>query len=138
MRLLLGFTLLILSVHQSPAQSLTVHVLSESNHPEEGVLIRLDYGCSHSMRPIVLKQKTNAAGIAIFQSLSLTPLEFCVFPDDEYATREHPYVFTSPEDAARNYTKSINKVFTELPAEVTFHVRRRSFSERIRQLFSSD
>lgn len=58
------------------------------------------------MRPIELKQNTTAEGIAVFHSVTLKPLEFCVLPDsDAYASQEGPYVFTSPEDA-KGYTKS--------------------------------
>jgi hypothetical protein len=89
------------------------------------------------MRPKELRQKTNAVGIATFHSVSLTPLEFCVFPDYAYAAQEQPFLFTSPPDA-ENYKKYLGKVFTILPADVTFHVRRLSFAERIRNLFRYD
>jgi hypothetical protein len=117
------------------AQDLTVHVIDQhSKQPLANALVRLHYGCWHSMRQIEIKQKTNDAGIAIFHSVSLKPLEFCITPDsDAYDTREL-YVFASPEDA-QNYTKSLNTVFTTLPAEVTFHVRQRSFAERVRNIF---
>ena len=121
------------------AQDLTVHALDQQiKHPVGNAIVRLHYGCNHSMRPVELKQKTNADGIAIFRSISVSPLEFCVFPDlDAYASQELPYVFTSPQDAV-SQTKSLDRVFTTLPAEVTFHVRRRSFFERIRHLAAYD
>jgi hypothetical protein len=120
-------------------QDLTVHVIDQqTKQPVAKAVVRLHYGCDHSMHPIELIQKTNTAGIAVFQSVSLSPLEFCVFPDlDAYASQELPYVFTSPQDAA-NQTKSLNKVFTTLPAEVTFHVRHRNIFERIRHLSAYD
>jgi hypothetical protein len=121
------------------AQDLTVHIIDQqTKQPVVDAMVRLHYGCDHSMRPIELKQKTNTAGIAIFQSVSLSPLEFCVFPDlDAYASQELPYFFSSPQDAV-NQAKSLNKVFTTLPAEITFHVRRRNFFERIRHLSAYD
>jgi hypothetical protein len=135
------FTLVLLSTLavNCSAQDLTVHVIEQkTKQPVANAMVRLHYGCDHSMRPIELKQKTDAAGIAIFHSVSLSPLEFCVFPDlDAYASQELPYVFTSPQSAG-NSTKSLNKIFTTLPAEVTFHVRRRSFFERIRHLSAYD
>lgn len=121
------------------AQDLTVHVLDQqTKRPVVNAMVRLHYGCDHSMRPIELKQKTNADGIAVFHSVSVSPLEFCVFPDlDAYASQELPYFFTSPQDAV-NQTKKSNKVFTTLPTEVTFHVSHRNFFERIRHLAAYD
>jgi len=89
------------------------------------------------MRPIELKQKTNAAGIAIFHSVSVSPTEFCVFPDYAYDSQEQPFMFTSPQDA-QNQIKYSGKVFTTLPNEITFHVRRLSFAEHLRKFFRYD
>ena len=138
MKLAQLFLLVMLAV-DCRGQDLTVHVVDQQGkRPVVNAVVRLHYGCNHSMRPIELKQKTNADGVAIFHSVSLSPLEFCVFPDlDTYASQELPYLFTSPQDA-RNEAKSLNKVFTTLPAEVTFHVRRRTFFERLRHLSAYD
>jgi hypothetical protein len=46
-------------------------------------------------------------------------------------------LFTSPKEA-QQYSKSLNKVFTELPAVLTFHVRRLSIAERFRQYWQWD
>lgn len=120
------------------AQDLTVRVLDQnSQKPLASVLVRLHYGCWHSMRPVEVKERTNASGIAVFHSPSLKPLEFCVFPDYAFASQEQPYVFTSPEEA-RGFSKYSGTVISSLPNEVTFHVRRLSLSERIRKLFSYD
>jgi hypothetical protein len=140
MRILTGFVLLIFLCHHSRAQDLTVNVIDErSKQPVSNALVRLHYGCFHSVRPIELKQKTNSAGIAVFHSVTLSPLEFCVFPDlNTFAFQEQiPYVFTSLKDA-QNYTKSLNKVFTALPAKVTFHVRRYSLTERLKNFWRYD
>ena len=139
-RILTGFALLIFLGHHSRAQDLTVNVIDErSKQPVSNALVLLHYGCFHSVRPIELKQKTNSAGIAVFHSVTLSPLEFCIYPDlDTFAFQEEiPYVFTSPQDA-KNYTKSLNRVFTALPAEVTFHVHRYSFAERLRNFWRYD
>jgi hypothetical protein len=117
MRLLIGLPLLVFFGHYSHAQDLTVSVIDEvSKQPVANALVRLHYGCFHSMRPIELKQKTNSAGIAVFHSVTLSPLEFCVYPDlEEFSFQEEiPYLFTSPQDA-HNYAKSLNRVFTALP-----------------------
>jgi hypothetical protein len=130
--------LFIFCPHLSRAQELTVHVINEaSKQPVSNALVRLHYGCTHSMRPIELKQKTNAVGMAIFHAVTLTPYEFCVFPDYAYASQEQPLLFASPREA-ENYNKYAGKVFTTLPAEVSFHVRRLSVAERIRNLFRND
>jgi hypothetical protein len=138
MRILLVFALLIFGAHHSRAQDLTVHIIDESNtQPIENALVRLHYGCSHSMRPIELKQKTDAAGIAIFCSVSVSPIEFCVFPDYAYDAQEQPFMFTSPSDA-QNQIKYLGTVFTTLPNEVTFHVRRLTFLEHLRKFLRYD
>ena len=139
MRLVRFLLLVIILTAICRAQDLTVHVIDQqTKQPVANAMIRLHYGCDHSMRPIELKQKTNADGIAIFHSVSVSPLEFCVFPDlDAYASQELPYFFTSPQDAP-NQIKNLNRVFTALPAEVTFHVRHRGFFERIRHLSAYD
>jgi hypothetical protein len=131
--------LLLFCIGHCPAQDLTVNILDQQTlKPVVNAVERLHYGCDHSMHPIELKQKTNAAGTTTFHSVSLQPLEFCVFPDlDTYASQELPYVFMTPTDAAHQH-KSLNKVFTTLPAEVSFHVRRRSFFERLRHLSAYD
>jgi hypothetical protein len=87
------------------------------------------------MRPTVSKQKTNASGIATFHSVSLNGLEFCLHPDSLiYESQELPYLFVSSQDAP-SYAKSLNKVLTALPADVVFHVRSRTFGERLRYIF---
>lgn len=117
---------------------LTVHVVENgSNKPLSNVLVRLHYGCAHSMHPVELKEKTNAAGVATFPSVSLSSLEFCVFPDYAYESKEQQFMFTSPQDTPM-YEKYINKPLTALPADITFHVRRYTFGERVRNLFRYD
>jgi hypothetical protein len=119
------------------AQDLTVHMIDEtSKQPVGNALIRLHYGCWHSMKPVELKERTDSNGVAIFKSVSLSPLEFCVFPDYEYASQEKAYVFTSPEDAqSHSKTLDIEKVSTALPANITFHVRRYTLAEQIKTFF---
>jgi hypothetical protein len=138
MKFLCGLLALTTVTLQTSSQDLTVKVLhQDSNAPVSNALIRLHYGCWHSMRPIELKQKTNAQGIAIFHSLSLTPHEFCVFLDrDVFASAEQTIAFSSPSEAAQ-YSKFSGTIKTTLPAEITFYVRRLSFGERLRWLFSN-
>jgi hypothetical protein len=73
----------------------------------------------------------------VFHSPSLKPLEFCVFPDDALASQELPYLFTSREEVS-SFSKYSGTVFSSLPNEVLFHVRRLSLFERIRKLFGYD
>jgi hypothetical protein len=89
------------------------------------------------MRPVELKQKTDNNGIAVFRSVSISPLEFCIFPDYPYASQEHELLFASPK-YAQEHAKYLGKVFIALPAEATFHVRKLSFGERLRDLFRYD
>jgi hypothetical protein len=89
------------------------------------------------MRPIELKQRTNAAGVAVFHSVSLSPHEFCVFPDYAFQVQEQPYLFASPQETP-NYNKYGGQVLSTLPGQVTFHVRHLTLSERIRNLFRYD
>ena len=126
-----AFLIFVSAMCHAWAQDLTVHIVDQdSKKPVAQALVRLHYGCSHSTRPIELKQKTDSAGTVVFRSVSLKPLEFCVFPDlDAFASQELPYLFAAPQE---DNSKSLNNVFTVLPADVTFHVRRRSFLERIR------
>jgi len=139
MKALLVLALFGLGFRQIEAQDLTVRVIDQStNKPLTNVLIRLHYGCQHSMRPVELKRKTDSNGIAIFRSVSVSPLEFCVFPDDDaFASREQPFLFAAPKDAP-NYDKYLGKVVIALPTEITFHVRKLTFGERLRNLFRYD
>jgi hypothetical protein len=89
------------------------------------------------MRPVELKEKTDSNGIAVFRSVSISPLEFCIFPDYAYASQEQQFLFTSPE-YAQEHAKYLGRVSTALPAEITFHVRKLSFGERLRNLFRYD
>jgi hypothetical protein len=135
---LLSLAFLLICCGSSEAQDLTVKVIDQiTNKPLSNVLIRIHYGCSHSVRPVELKQKTDTNGNAIFHSVSVSPTEFCVFPDYAYSSKEPPVLFTSPSEA-QQYTKSLNKVSTELPAEITFHVRRLRIAERFRNLWRWD
>ncbi len=91
------------------------------------------------MRPIELKQKTGPDGVATFKSVSLSPLEFCVFPDDVFESQEKGYAFTSPQDAqSHSKTLDLEKVLTALPADITFHVRRYTFLEWLRNFSKYD
>lgn len=134
--LALSAALLMCTAH---AEDLKVTTLSEdgNHHPVPNVLIRLHYGCWHSMRPIELKQKTGPDGVATFKSVTLSPLEFCVSPDDTFEPQERGYLFTSPEDA-KNFLTSAEEVRTTLPAEITFHVRRYTFWEWLRNFARYD
>jgi hypothetical protein len=130
--------LMLLTSFVSRAQDLTVKIIDQSTQKPVGdALVRLHYGCMHSMRPIELKQRTNAAGVAVFHSVALSPHEFCVFPDYAFQPQEQPYVFTSPQDAA-TYSKYSGRIISTLPNQIAFHVRRLSLSERIRKLFRYD
>jgi len=138
MKALLVLALFALSLRMVDAQDLTVRVINQStNKPLASLLVRLHYGCQHSMRPVELKQKTDSNGIAIFRSVSFIPLEFCVFPDYAYASQEQTILFTSPKDA-QIYAKYSGKFFTSLPTEIAFHVRKLSVAERVRDFFRYD
>jgi hypothetical protein len=136
---LLGLAFLFLCGDSSEAQDLTVKVIDQiTNKPLSNVLIRLHYGCTHSVRQVELKEKTDSDGNAFFHSVSVSPTEFCVFPDYAYSSQEPPVLFTSSGEYQQHYTKSLNKVFTELPAEVIFHVKRLSIAERFRNFWRWD
>jgi hypothetical protein len=137
-KIIFWLALIVSCVYPSNAQDLTVHMIDrDTKQPIGNALIRLHYGCWHSMRPVELKQKTDAAGTAVFNSVTLSPLEFCVFPDYAYASQEQTVVFTSPSEG-QNYSKYQGRIFTSLPTEITFHVRRLSFIERLRNLLRYD
>jgi hypothetical protein len=92
----------------------------------------------HSVRPKVMQQKTNFAETAVFHGVSLAGLESCVVLNSvSFASLDLPYIFASPQEA-QDLGKSLNKVVTILPAEVVFHVRRRSFAERLHYIFRFD
>lgn len=130
--------LMLLMCFRSRAQDHSIKIIDQSTQkPVGGALVRLHYGCMHSMRPIELKQRTDAAGVAVFHSVSLSPHEFCVFPDYAFQPQEQPYVFTSPQDAA-TYSKYSGPVMSTLSNQIAFHVRRLSLTERIRNLSRYD
>ena len=133
---------LMLFLWNTPAfsQQLIVHVVDQnSEQPMADATVWLHYGCMHSGRPRVVKEKTNAAGVAVFTSVSFRPLEFCVQPDsDRYSSTGHlPYLFVAPENASI-CPKCLNRMFTSLPNEITFHVRRLTAAQRFRNLFRWD
>ena len=135
---LLLLVLLTCCLTRSGAQDLTVHVLDQNTKmPVADALVRLHYGCWHSVRPVELKQKTDASGIVVFHSLSIGPREFCVFPDYTFEAQVQQFAFTSPE-VASTYGGHSGHVFSSLPGDVTFHVRRLSLSERIRNFLRYD
>ncbi len=137
-RRLLRLVLLSCCLQSLRADDLTVKVLDQTTgKPVTGALIRLHYDCWHSVRPTELKQRTDASGVAIFRSLSIGPREFCVFPDYAFAATEQQFAFTSPQIKA-SLIGQPSHALTSLPSEVTFHVRRLSLSERLRNLFRYD
>lgn len=124
--------LLVIFASCCTAQSLTVKLIDEgTGRPVRNALVRLHYGCEHSMRPIELIERTDATGNAIFTSVSLSQYEFCVFPDYKFDSQERQFLFVPPSTAGE-YSKYLGKVFTALPAAVTFHVRRLTVGERFR------
>ena len=122
-------------LREGVSQDLTVKVFEQStSQPVRNALVRLHYGCMRSMRPIELKARTDAMSIAVFPSVSLTPLELCVLPDYDFDTREQTGLFASPKNGiAEKYS---GQVVDSLPNTLTFHVRRLSFFENLRKLFS--
>ena len=135
-KMLCTLAVLAACVSTCASQDLTVRVVDESSQlPVKKALIRVHYGCWQPMLPVELKQTTNDLGVAVL--LSLRPLEFCVFPDYAYSSIEKMQAFTSPENA-ESMAKFQNKPLTSLPATITFHVRRLSFSERLRNFFRYD
>ena len=137
-RRLLWLVLLSWWMQAARAGDLTVKVLDQTTgKPVSDALIRLHYDCWHSVRPTELKQRTDASGVAVFHSLSIGPREFCIFPDYAFAAMEQQFAFTSLQ-AAASLIGQKEHVLTSLPSEVTFHVRRLSLSERIRNLFRYD
>lgn len=124
--------LLVLFTSCCAAQGLTVKLIDEATgRPVRNALVRLRYGCWHSMRPIELTERTDATGNAIFASASLGQYEFCVFPDYKFDSQEGQILFVPPS-APGEYSKYLGKLVTALPAVVTFHVRRLTVGERIR------
>jgi hypothetical protein len=138
MRLCLYIALVAACGQLAPSQDLTVKLVDERNdQPVSNAIVRLHYGCWHSMRPIEQKQRTDTTGVAVFHSVSLEPLEFCLFPDYAYTSQERGFIFTSPDHRGL-YSKYDGRIVTELPSSVTFHVRRLSLHERIRNIFRYD
>jgi hypothetical protein len=133
------FGLLLLLTFVCRAQDITVHVVeAATQQPINGMDLVLKSGCMHSVRPKLLQQKTDSAATSIFHNISLSGPESCVSVDsNSFASLDLPFIFASPEEA-QNLGKSLNKVQTTLPAEITIHVRHRTFSERLHYIFRFD
>jgi hypothetical protein len=73
----------------------------------------------------------------VFHSVSIAGEPVCIDVFSityAYAPRQLDYVFVSP-DKVGQFQKSLNPIITALPAEVTFHVRKRGLGERLDFLF---
>jgi len=122
-------------------QAITVHVINdETKKPVKDIYLNLRIDCENPHRPKSLQQKTDASGTAVFSSVSLAGEPVCVDLFSityAYAPRQLDYVFVSP-DKADQFKKSLNPIITTLPAEVTFHVVRRSLGQRLHFMFIGD
>jgi hypothetical protein len=131
MKKLLLITLVIFTLHipSCAAQDLTVHVIDmKTNQPFKNVRVGLRYTYNNG-KWVHYKEnraKTDKTGVAVFHSLTLNSYTLCVLSPDpmHFDSKENGYCFGSNE-AKKLYTG----IATTIPAEVTFHVHRYSFTE---------
>src|SRR5882762_787589 len=91
--------LLALAVGCCQGQYITVHVIeATTQQPIKDLDLVLKSGCMHSVRPKVMRQKTDSAGTAVFHGVSLAGLESCVVLNSAfYASLDLPYIFASAQ-----------------------------------------
>jgi hypothetical protein len=112
-------------------------VNDDTKKPPKDIDIDLRVDCQNPHRPKALEQKTDVSGTAVFHSVSLAGEPICIDLFSiayAYAPLQLDYVFVSPDKAAQ-FQKSLNPIITALPAEVTFHVRKRGLGERLDFMF---
>jgi hypothetical protein len=124
------------------AQDITVHVIEKSSQkPVEGVYLNLRLDCQNPHRPKAQQQKTDGSGTPVFRSVSFARAPACMdLFSVEYASLDLDYIFGLPgQIQGMNETgKLLNPVITAFPADVTYHVRKRSFAERLHFLFAGE
>ncbi len=118
------------------AQDLTVHVVSDSAHskPMAGVAVQLFPQPAMPEKRGVISQKSDAHGIVVFRNIDLRTIAWSVSIYNLGTTGTDPViVLCKPENAQSQ--GGVRPTITSLPAEVTIHVRRRGFGERLQYLF---
>jgi hypothetical protein len=124
------------------AQDITVHVVESGTlKPIPGIDLNLRIDCMNPKRPKAFQQRTDPAGVAVFRAVSLKTDPICIdLFSIAYRSLDLDAVFASPYDAERlkSADKMKNPIITSLPAEVTFHVRKRTLSEQLHFMFRGD
>jgi len=121
------------------AQDIKVDVVdSKTSKPVADIRVALYRDCMGSKHSKAIEQRTDQAGASVFQGLSLADGPICiVLLTATYQPLDLDAMFASPDDAKRLNPdrKLLNPIVTSLPAEVTFHVRRRTIGEQLHFLF---
>jgi len=142
-----SFTVLLLALLSTGsmlchAQDITVHVVESGTlKPVPNIDLNLRIDCMNPKRPKAVQQKTARSGTAIFRTVSTEAAPVCVdLFSIAYDSLDLDAVFATPDDARRlkSADKLKNPIITAVPAEVTFHVRKRSFPERLHFMFIGD
>ncbi len=118
------------------AQDLTVHVIADApNHkPLSGVAVQLFPQPAMSGRRRVITQKSDSNGVVVFRNTDLTSIAWSVgiYNLGDLAT-DLVVILCRPTNSSSQ--GGVRPTITSLPAEITIHVRKRSFSERLEYLF---
>jgi hypothetical protein len=138
------FALIFAFVMNCYAQDITVHVIDDrTQKPLKGIALDLRTDCFNPKRPKASQQTTDASGTSVFHAVSLAGEPLCIDLFSvafAYAPHNIDYVFASPEraDQLKTSDKLLNPIVTTLPADVTFHVQKRSLTDRLHFLFLGD
>ena len=144
MKNIILFGILLLSSVHTYAQDITVHVIDDkTKRPVDGITLNLRTDCGNPKRPKALQQQTDASGSTVFRSVSLTKPPVCLdLFSITYTSLNLDYVFETPEQLKESGYSPVNgvgnPVVTTFPADVTFHVQKRSLADRLRFLFVGD
>ena len=122
-----------------PAQDLTVRVVSDNrvSKPLAHVVVQLVELTQSSGRRRSIAQRSDNKGIAVFHNVDLNLQSWQLVICNVGTASDDPGVtLASPENAVSLGQQIVSDpIITALPAEVTIHVRKRGFGERLDFLF---
>jgi hypothetical protein len=117
------------------AQDLTVHVVTDSSHPKSvaGIAVQLFPQPSMPGSRKVIIEKSDSSGKVVFHNIDLTSIAWSVgIYNLVTMSTDHTLILCRPENAS---SQGVRPTITSLPADVTLHIRRRGFGERLQYLF---
>jgi hypothetical protein len=136
---IVGITLAITIQVALAAQNLTVHVVTDSSNPKpaSGISVQLFPQPRMSGSRRLIREKSDKSGTVVFQNIDLTSIAWVVGIDNLGTVATDPAVILCrPENLfSQGFPRDFVPAITSLPAEITFHIRKRGFKEQMQYLF---